>query len=85
MLCMSTPTSSFFFLSKILFSEDAKGIKQAIELSFEKRLSDVLRNLVFLSSDGTATNSGLVDGLITLFREDMPWVAFAGVVFFPPS
>ena len=31
---------------------------------------------MFLSSDGAATNSGLVSGLITLFKRDKPWVAF---------
>ena len=31
---------------------------------------------MFLSSDGAATNSGLVSGLITLFKQDNPWVAF---------
>ena len=70
------PMCSFFAL-KDPVSQDAKGIKQAIEMSFEKRgLRDLLRKLVFLSSDGTATNSGLVNGLITLFRKDLPWVSF---------
>ena len=70
------PTCSFFALKEPI-SQDAAGIKQAIEESFrEKGLSDILAKMVFLSSHGTATNSGLVSGLITLFKRDMPWVAF---------
>lgn len=32
--------------------------------------------MVFLFSDGAATNSGLVSGLITLFKRDKLWFAF---------
>ena len=66
-----------FFAHKEPISQDAAGIKQATEESFqEKGLSDILAKTVFLSSDGATTNSGLVSGLITLFKCDMPWVAF---------
>ena len=69
------PTCSVFAL-KVPISQDAAGIKQAIEESFrEKGLSDILEKTVFLSSDGAATDSGLVSGLITLFKQDKPWVA----------
>ena len=70
------PTCSFFSLKEPI-SQDAAGIKQAIEDSFrEKGLSDILTKMVFLSSDGAATNSGMVSGLIALFKRYMPWVAF---------
>ena len=78
------PTCSFFAIKEPI-SQDANGIKQAIEESFGKRgRSDILAKMAFLSSDGTATNSGLVSGLITLFKQNMPWVAFVWC-FFPSS
>lgn len=70
------PTCSYFAL-KDLSSQDAAGIKEGIKEAFHKKgLDSILSKMVFLSSDGTATNSGLTGGLITLFRRDMPWVAF---------
>ena len=70
------PCCTFFALKEPV-SQDAKGIKSTIEMAFKERgLTSILEKLVFLSSDGTATNSGLVNGLIALFKKDMPWVAF---------
>ena len=42
----------------------------------DKGLEHLLRNTVFLVSDGASVNSGIKKGLISLIRKETPWVGF---------
>ena len=71
------PILAFFEVAALTESQDAVGLKQAIQLSFKSnKLSHVLDKIVFLSSDGASVNSGQSSGLISLLKEDYEWVVF---------
>ena len=66
-----------FFSLQDLPSQDAHGIFSAIKNAFEEKdLVDLIERIVFLASDGAAVNTGLNNGLIKLFQDEMPWIAF---------
>ena len=54
-------------------SQDAEGIFSAIKKAFaNEKLEHLLRNIVFLVSDGASVNSGIKKGLISLIRKETP-------------
>ena len=54
-------------------SQDAEGIFSAIKKAFaDEGLEHLLRNIVFLASDGASVNSGIKEGLISLIRKETP-------------
>ena len=70
------PTISFFSLRDPP-SQDAEGIFSGIKKAFtDEGLEHLLRNIVFLASDGTSVNFGIKKGLISLIRKETPWVGF---------
>ena len=70
-------TMKFFEVIAPSESQDAPGLKQAIIDAFKRHsLESVLSKLVFLSSDGASVNCGKNSGLIRLFQNDYPWMAF---------
>ena len=51
--------------------QDAKGIKEAIENSFEEHgLSEIIEKIVFIGSNGASVNSGKNSGLSKLFQDN---------------
>ena len=71
-----TPQLSFLSLQSPL-SQDAIGIFNAIRNALEeKSLNEIFEKIVFLCSDGASVNSSLKRGLISCFKEQLPWVAF---------
>ena len=71
------PRISFFYLQELHRCQDAEILKKAIEDAFrENDMEDALQNIVYFGSDGTYTNSGLKDGLITKSKNDFPWIVF---------
>ena len=70
------PRISFFYLQELNGGHDAEILKKAIEDAFrENDMEDALQKIVHFGSDGTYTNSGLKDGLITKLN-DFPWIVF---------
>ena len=66
-----------FFSLQDLPSQDAHGIFNAIKNAFkEKDLFDLIEKIVFLASDGASVNTGLNNGLIKFFQDEMPWIGF---------
>ena len=71
------PRISFFYLQELHVDQDAEILKKAIEDAFrENDMEDALQKIVYFGSDGTYTNSGLKDGLITKLKNDFPWIVF---------
>ena len=70
------PNVTFFSLKDVP-SQDAEGIHRAIKAAFKDAgLEHLLKKVVFLGSDGASVNTGVKNGLITLVRQDTPWVGF---------
>ena len=70
------PTISFFSLRDLPF-QDVEGIFRALKKAFaDEGLEHLLKNIVFLASDGASINSGIKKGLISLIRKETPWVRF---------
>ena len=68
---------NFFEIAAPENSQDAPGLKEAIISGFSRYgLDSALKKMVFLSSDVASVNSGSNSGLIRLFQEDYPWLAF---------
>ena len=65
--------------SKLLHQENSQDapLKEAIIFAFSRHgLDYALKKMVFLLSDGASVNSGSHFGLIRLFQEGYPWLAF---------
>ena len=70
------PTLSFFSLRNVP-SQDAKGVHCAIKKAFsDEGMGYLLQRTMFLASDGASVNTGVKNGLISLIREETPWVGF---------
>ena len=66
-----------FFPLRDLPPQDVKGIFSALKKAFaDEGLEHLLRNIVFLASDGASVNSSVKKGIIGLIRKEMPWVGF---------
>ena len=63
-------------MAELTESQDAPGLKAAIETALKSHELNVIDKLMFLASDGASVNSGLKSGLITLLKEEHPWVSF---------
>lgn len=62
-------------------SQDVKSILSALKKAFsDEGREHLLKNGVFLASDGASVNSGIKKGLISLIRKETPLVGF-GIVF----
>ena len=58
-------------------SQDATGIKEAIENSLEEHgLSEIIEKIVFIGSDGASVNSWKDSGHVKLFQDNVPHVSF---------
>ena len=70
------PSLAFFSVIELTESQDAVGLKTALEEALKSKDMDIMDKTVFLASDGASVNSGLKSGLITLFKEERPWITF---------
>ena len=62
------------FCSKTIFH---KTVKDKLERAFsDEGMGYLLQRTVFLASDGASVNTGVKNGLISLIREETPWVGF---------
>ena len=70
------PSLAFFSVIELTESQDAAGLKTALEEALKSKDMDIMDKTVFLASDGASVNSGLKSGLITLLKEERPWITF---------
>ena len=78
-ICWSGNIPSHYFICPLRDqpSQDAEGIFSAIKKAFaDEGLEHLLRNIVFLASDGASVNSGIKEGLISLIRKETPREGF---------
>lgn len=61
--------------------QDVKGIKEAIENTFEEHgLSEIIEKIILICSNGASVNSGENSGLPQLFQDNFPYGSFVWCV-----
>ena len=66
-----------FFNAIVPESQDTVGIKNVILSCFEQHgLTNAIKKIVFISSDGASVNCGKNTGLVKQFQDKFPYIAF---------